>query len=84
MTSLDFLYYSIGIAIWAFIGLSVYVAINLVRLIDHIRTITKVAFDTALNIQVVRGGIKLGFYKFMQRILTAIRGGGAEYEQKQQ
>ncbi len=80
MTSLDFLYYSLGIAIWAFIALSVYVAVSIVRLLEHIRTITKAAYDTALSVQAVRSGMKLGVYNMIQRMINFFTGGGAVSE----
>lgn len=78
MTSLDFLYYSLGIAIWALIALSVYVALSVVRLLDHVRSITKVAFSTAMNIQLMKSGLKIGVFKFLQNALSAFWEGGVK------
>jgi hypothetical protein len=70
MTSLDFLYISLGIAVWVAMGSLVYVTIALVKLFDHLKTVTKVARDTALDVQIAKGSLKLGIYSILKRIVN--------------
>jgi hypothetical protein len=70
MTSQDILFYTLSIAIWIFIGLSIYLAVALVRLIEHLKTVTKTAFDIALNYQLLKNGLKAGVLGVVQKALN--------------
>jgi hypothetical protein len=51
-------------------GSLVYVTIALVKLFDHLKTVTKVARDTALDVQIAKGSLKLGIYSILKRIVN--------------
>ena len=76
MSSLDVLYYSLSVAIWVLIGLGVYLAVNLVRFMEHVQAITKTAFETAVSIQILKGGLKVGVLNFIQKAIQNFLGNG--------
>ena len=72
MTSLDFLYYSIGIAVWVFIGMSIVVGIVIVKFFTSLQETLKIASQAAVSVQLVRSGLRLGIFNFITRLLDKI------------
>jgi len=62
MSSLDVLYYSLSVAIWVLIGL--------------VQAITKTAFETAVSIQILKGGLRVGVLNFIQKAIQNFLGNG--------